>query len=75
VRNGAGVHARAELAVLAARVDPRREILKQLTIELSTNEVRIELPGVHAREARAKTAVDHLFGRPRKKNFHLNASG
>src|SRR5689334_5025677 len=56
-----GVHARVELATLAARIDGGRQVAQQQTIEFASGKPGIEPPRVDAREPRAKTAVDHLL--------------
>src|SRR6185503_5027768 len=56
------VHARVELAALATRIDLGRQVAQQRPIEFAAGEASVETPRVDAREARAKTAIDHLFG-------------
>ena len=47
-----------KLSVLAARIDPRRQIVQEPPVVRSARERAVQNPGVHARDDRLKLLVD-----------------
>src|SRR5687767_5924353 len=62
------IHARVELAVLGARVGALRQIGEQRRIEVASDDRDVEDPRVDTDDARAQTALEHLFGKRAGRN-------
>jgi len=68
-----------EFASLTARIDVRRQIAKQRSVELPAGEFSCKRSRIDANDARSETALDHFFGeragRPLPQRKHRFDSG
>jgi GDP-mannose 4,6-dehydratase len=56
------IHKRVKFPVFATRIDPRRQGLEEVTVEIAAREGSVKLRRIHAGDLRFHAAGDHIHG-------------